>query len=122
MVAAVADWRVGASPVKLKKTDGPPSLSWAHNPDILAELASSLKRPALLIGFAAETEDVIANARVKRAKKGCEWIVANDVSDEVMGADANSVHIITGETVESWDRMPKSEVARRLAERIAAAL
>ena len=122
LVAAVADWRVVAAPSKLKKDKGPPELHWAENPDILAGLARSPERPALLVGFAAETEDVVATAAAKRVRKGCDWIVANDVSGDVMGGDSNAVHLITAEGVESWDSAPKSEVALRLAERIAVSL
>jgi phosphopantothenoylcysteine decarboxylase/phosphopantothenate--cysteine ligase len=122
LVAAVADWTVEAAGTKLKKADGPPRLGWAENPDILAALAASPKRPRLLVGFAAETEDVVAAARAKRERKGCDWIVANDVSGEVMGGDRNRVHLITADGVEAWDEAPKEEVARRLAERIADAL
>jgi phosphopantothenoylcysteine decarboxylase/phosphopantothenate--cysteine ligase len=121
MVAAVADWRVDPSAHKIKKrADGvPPPLGLAENPDILAGLATSPKRPSLLIGFAAETQDVVALAQAKRAKKGCDWIIANDVSGDVMGGDANSVHIVSADGVESWERLPKSEVASRIAARIA---
>jgi phosphopantothenoylcysteine decarboxylase/phosphopantothenate--cysteine ligase len=123
MVAAVSDWRVDPSARKLKKLGGaPPALGLVENPDLLAELGSSAKRPRLLIGFAAETEEVIANGRAKRERKGCDWIVANDVSGDVMGSDANEVHLITAGGVESWDRLSKAEVARRLAQRIAAEL
>jgi phosphopantothenoylcysteine decarboxylase / phosphopantothenate---cysteine ligase len=123
MVAAVADWRVDASASKIKKDgSGPPSLSLVENPDLLAELASSSRRPRLLIGFAAETDDVVENARAKLARKGCDWIVANDVSGDVMGGDSNAVHLVTAQGVESWDRLAKAEVARRLADRIAAEL
>ena len=123
MVAAVADWRVEAAPAKLKKSHGAaPSLPLVENPDLLAELASSDRRPRLLIGFAAETENVVENGRAKRLRKGCDWIVANDVSGDVMGGVNNAVHLITAQGVESWDRAAKSEVARRLADRIAAAL
>lgn len=123
MVAAVADWRAEPSPGKIKKTAGKPlTLTLVENRDLLAELALSPRRPPLLIGFAAETEDVIAHARAKRERKGCDWIVANDVSGDVMGSESNQVHIVTIEGVESWERLPKREVARRLAERIAAAL
>jgi phosphopantothenoylcysteine decarboxylase/phosphopantothenate--cysteine ligase len=90
-----------------------------ENPDLLAELASSSARPRLLIGFAAETENVIENGKAKRARKGCDWIVANDVSGDVMGGDANEVHLITAAGVESWDRLSKTDVAKRLALRIA---
>ena len=119
LVAAVADWRVIASPRKLKKSNGPPKLEFAANPDILAELSQSPLRPRLLIGFAAETEDVVAHAAAKRAAKGCDWMVANDVSGEVMGGDRNRVHLITATGVEDWPEASKSEVARRLVENIA---
>ena len=122
LVAAVVDWRVDAAPAKLKKADGPPQLAWAANPDILAGLAASERRPCLLIGFAAETDDVVAAAQEKRVRKGCDWIVANDVSGDVMGGDDNQIHLITAEGVEAWDRVSKREVARRLADRIAAVL
>jgi phosphopantothenoylcysteine decarboxylase/phosphopantothenate--cysteine ligase len=124
MVAAVADWRAEPSAQKIKKRgDGvPPPLALAENPDILAGLATDPQRPGLLIGFAAETENVVAHARTKRARKGCDWIVANDVSGDVMGGQHNSVHIVTADGVESWDELPKEEVARRLAARIADAL
>ena len=123
MVAAVSDWRVEGSPRKIKKMGGaPPELTLVENPDLLAELASSPQRPRLLIGFAAETEDVIVNGRAKRARKGCDWIVANDVSGDVMGGECNAVHLITAEDVESWERLSKVDVARRLAGRIAAEL
>jgi phosphopantothenoylcysteine decarboxylase/phosphopantothenate--cysteine ligase len=123
MVAAVADWRVDPSASKIKKDgNGAPTLSLVENPDLLAELASSSRRPRLLIGFAAETDDVVANARAKLARKRCDWIVANDVSGDVMGGDSNAVHLVTAAGVESWDRLAKAEVARRLADRIAAQL
>ena len=120
MVAAVADWRVESTPQKIKK-DGSgvmPTLTLVENPDILANLARSPKRPRLLIGFAAETENVIANAQAKLARKGCDWIVANDVSGDVMGGAANTVHVVTAAGVESWERMGKDDVAERLAERV----
>lgn len=119
MVAAVADWRVETADQKIRK-DGsgrPPALTLVENPDILATLAHSPKRPRLLVGFAAETENVIANAKAKLARKRCDWIVANDVATDVMGGDANTVHIVTADGVESWERMTKAEVAERLAER-----
>ena len=122
LVAAVADWSVESAERKLKKADGPPELRWKENPDILASLAASAQRPALLVGFAAETQDVVAAAAAKRLRKGCDWIVANDVSAEVMGGERNRVHLVTAAGVESWDEAPKAEVAQRLAERIAAAL
>jgi phosphopantothenoylcysteine decarboxylase / phosphopantothenate---cysteine ligase len=117
MVAAVADWRVEGASQKIKK-DGSgvmPTLTLVENPDILAGLARSPKRPRLLVGFAAETENIIAHAQAKLAKKGCDWIVANDVSGDVMGGEANTVHIVTANGVESWERMAKADVAERLA-------
>ncbi len=122
LVAAVADWRVEAAPIKLKKGDGPPTLAWSANPDILAALAASPGRPGLLVGFAAETGNVVAEAQAKRMRKGCDWIVANDVSGDVMGGDSNQIHLITADGVESWDHASKRDVARRLADRIADAL
>ncbi|MCV2894041.1 bifunctional phosphopantothenoylcysteine decarboxylase/phosphopantothenate--cysteine ligase CoaBC [Lentibacter sp. XHP0401] len=125
--AAVADWRVKhESGSKIKKQDGKlPVLEFAENPDILAEVSQMKKgRPKLVVGFAAETDDVIANATAKRKRKGCDWIVANDVSPEtgIMGGTENTVHLITDDGVDNWPRMGKSEVARQLAERIAASL
>jgi phosphopantothenoylcysteine decarboxylase/phosphopantothenate--cysteine ligase len=124
--AAVADWRTArAADQKMKKVPGevPPPLELALNPDILATLAAQgPKRPRLVVGFAAETEKVVANAVAKRAKKGCDWIVANDVSGDVMGGAENAVHLVTESGVEDWPRMAKEEVARRLAARIAEAL
>lgn len=122
MVAAVADWHVAPAAQKLKKGEGAPSLELLPNPDILATLAVSPDRPRLLIGFAAETERVIEHATAKRARKGVDWIVANDVSGDVMGGEANTVHIVTAAGVESWEKLPKADVAGRLADRIAQAL
>ncbi|SDA21276.1 DNA / pantothenate metabolism flavoprotein [Sphingomonas sp. NFR15] len=122
LVAAVADWRVESMPQKIKKGAGTPVLHLVENPDILAGLARSPRRPRLLIGFAAETERVIEHATAKRARKAVDWIVANDVSGDVMGGADNAVHIVTGSGVESWARMPKDEVAKALAERILATL
>jgi len=122
LVAAVADWRVAPSPVKLKKADGPPRLDWEANPDILAGLDADPRRPRLLVGFAAETGDLEAEAAAKRGRKGCDWILANDVSGEVMGGDSNRIHFIGPEGAEDWEEMSKAEVARRLAARIADAL
>jgi len=123
MAAAVADWRVAReSDQKLKKDVGAPAptLTMALNPDILAALsARATQRPTLVVGFAAETEKVVDHATAKRARKGCDWIVANDVSGDVMGGDANRVHLITAEGVEDWPEMPKQDVAKRLAARIA---
>jgi len=123
--AAVADWRTArAATQKMKKVAGavPPPLDLALNPDILATLAADPQRPRLVVGFAAETENVVANAIAKRAKKGCDCIVANDVSGDVMGGAENAVHLVTEAGVEHWPRLPKEEVARRLAARVAAAL
>jgi len=122
MVAAVADWRVAAAGQKIKKGDGAPVLTLVENPDILATLASDPRRPALLIGFAAETERVVEHAVAKRTRKKADWIVANDVSGDVMGGASNAVHIVTAQGVESWERLPKDEVAERLARRIAESL
>ena len=122
MVAAVADWRVDSSGQKIKKGVLPPVLHLVENPDILATLAKSPDRPKLLIGFAAETERVIEHASAKRLRKGVDWIIANDVSGDVMGGEANAIHIVTAEGVESWERLPKEEVAARLADRIAEAM
>ncbi len=123
MAAAVADWRVAREAgQKLKKEPGgeAPMLRMALNPDILATLsAHATRRPALVMGFAAETERVVEHAVEKRRRKGCDWIVANDVSGGVMGGDANRVHLVGAEGVEDWPEMPKEEVARRLAARIA---
>lgn len=122
MVAAVADWRAAdEAPQKLKK-DGSgqvPPLRLAENPDILATLAKSPLRPPLVVGFAAETEKVVDHATAKRARKGADWIVANDVSGDVMGGAVNAVHIVTAAGVESLPEMPKDAVARALIERIA---
>ncbi len=125
--AAVADWRPNAlANSKIKKTeDGvAPTVALTQNPDILATLSHSAKRPALVIGFAAETENVIAHAQAKRQRKGCDWIVANDVSPGtgIMGGDSNRVHLITAGAVEDWPLLDKREVGRRLAARIAETL
>lgn len=122
MVAAVADWHVEAAGQKLKKGAGAPALSLVPNPDILADLGASPNRPRLLIGFAAETERVLDHAATKRTAKRADWIVANDVSGDVMGGEANAVHLVTETGVESWPHAPKVVVARRLAQRIADAL
>lgn len=125
--AAVADWRVtSASDRKLKKSkDGLPVMEFAENPDILKTVAHLDKgRPGLVVGFAAETNDVVDNATAKRLRKGCDWIVANDVSPAtgIMGGSENAVILISDAGAESWPRMDKTAVARQLAERIAAAL
>ena len=122
LVAAVADWRVEPSPQKLKKSDGPPQLRFVPTRDILAELAAHPNRPRLLVGFAAETGDLVANARSKQVAKGADWIVANDVSGDVMGGTRNRVHLVTADGVEDWPEAGKDEVARRLIGRIADAL
>lgn len=125
--AAVADWRpAAAADSKLKKAKGkPPSLSLVENPDILASLAARGNgRPRLVIGFAAETEKVAENAMAKRARKGCDWILANDVSTgtDTFGGDSNTIEFVTETGSEGWPRMTKQEVAERLADRIAANL
>jgi phosphopantothenoylcysteine decarboxylase/phosphopantothenate--cysteine ligase len=125
--AAVADWRIAApSGRKLKKgADGVPVLDFAENPDILATVSAMTEgRPRLVVGFAAETCDVIDNATAKRARKGCDWMLANDVSagTGIMGGTENAVTLITGEGAEAWPRMGKDQVARKLACRIARAL
>ncbi|MFO1174302.1 MAG: bifunctional phosphopantothenoylcysteine decarboxylase/phosphopantothenate--cysteine ligase CoaBC [Paracoccaceae bacterium] len=126
--AAVADWRVanaGDRKFKKDKSGQAPALEFAENPDILAEVAGLKQgRPKLVVGFAAETDDVVAHATAKRQRKGCDWIVANDVrpATGIMGGAENAVTIITAEGAEDWPRLPKDEVARRLAARIAGAL
>jgi len=122
MVAAVADWRVDAAGLKIKKGMAAPTLNLSENPDILATVAQGARRPALVVGFAAETDHVIEHATAKLARKRADWIVANDVSGDVMGGDSNTVHIVTAHGVESWERLDKTEVARRLAGKIAEAL
>ncbi len=122
--AAVADWRVATEAgQKLKKESGGlPTLTLAENPDILATLSRrDGDRPALVVGFAAETEKLVEHAAAKRLRKGCDWIVANDVSAATgtFGGDANAVHLITGDRVEDWPRLTKAEVGDRLAARIA---
>ena len=122
MVAAVADWRAADPAGQKIKKDGSgqvPPLALAENPDILASLAKSTERPKLLIGFAAETNDVIPHAQAKLVRKGCDWIVANDVSADPMGGESNRVHIVSKDGVDSWDRLPKQAVARKLMEKIA---
>jgi phosphopantothenoylcysteine decarboxylase/phosphopantothenate--cysteine ligase len=127
MAAAVADWRVAnASGQKMKK-DGSgraPALEFAENADILATISKGAARPALVVGFAAETQDVVRHATAKRARKGCDWIVANDVSPAtgIMGGTENAVTVITEAGAEVWPRMGKDAVAQKLAARIAAAL
>ena len=126
--AAVADWRVVSESGSKIKKDGKgslPVLEFAENPDILATVSQmEAGRPGLVVGFAAETDDVIAHATVKRTRKGCDWIVANDVSPEtgIMGGAENAVTVISAEGAEEWPRMGKDEVARKLAARVAEAL
>jgi phosphopantothenoylcysteine decarboxylase/phosphopantothenate--cysteine ligase len=127
-VAAVADWRVASAGTrKIKKEPGKttPEFKLVENPDILRTLAKpGPRRPRLVIGFAAETDHVVEHARGKLAAKGADWIVANDVSPGtgVMGGDSNSVHIVSKEGVDSWPKLSKEEVARRLVQRAAAHL
>lgn len=124
MVAAVADWRSKdyADEKMKKRGSAPPALMLTENPDILANLGADKLRPSLLIGFAAETQQVIENAKTKRKRKGVDWIVANDVSGDVMGGADNTVHIVRSDKVESLDTMPKADVARALIERVASHL
>ncbi len=126
MVAAVADWRpaeVATEKIKKSASSAPQTLTLIENPDLLAILsAPGPSRPRLVIGFAAETDHVLEHAKAKLARKGCDWIVANDVSGDVMGGADNAVSIVTDCSVDSWPRQPKAEVARSLAQRIAEAL
>jgi phosphopantothenoylcysteine decarboxylase/phosphopantothenate--cysteine ligase len=122
LVAAVADWRVEPSAAKLKKGAGPPQLKFVPTRDILAELGVSDQRPRLLVGFAAETERVVEQAIAKRQSKRADWIVANDVSGDVMGGHRNRVHLVTANGVEDWPEASKDEVARHLVAKIAEAL
>ena len=121
LVAAVADWRAADVTVQKIKKDGKgiPPLALTENPDILATLAKHKQRPKLLIGFAAETEKIVEHATAKLAKKGCDWIVANDVSGDVMGGPDNAFHIVTKDGVESWPETPKAVIARKLMEKVA---
>ncbi len=127
MAAAVADWRVANAAGQKMKKDGSgraPALDFAENPDILATVSKGADRPRLVVGFAAETETVVEHATAKRARKGCDWIVANDVSPEtgIMGGTENAVTLISAQGAEVWPRMGKAAVARKLADRIAEAL
>jgi len=122
MAAAVADWRPDiAANSKIKKSADRvvPLIKLVENPDILATIAQSARRPRLVVGFAAETDDVVSNAVAKRARKGADWIIANDVSGDVMGGDRNRIHIISETGTEDWPDMAKTEVGARLAQRIA---
>lgn len=121
MVAAVADWRAADESGQKLKKDGsgqPEPLALAENPDILATLGRHAQRPALVVGFAAETQNVVDHATAKRTRKGADWIVANDVSGNVMGGKNNAIHLVTEAGVESWPEMPKAAVATSLIERI----
>jgi phosphopantothenoylcysteine decarboxylase/phosphopantothenate--cysteine ligase len=125
--AAVADWRPDTpANQKIKKSDDPasPSVKLRANPDILAILSQGARRPSLVIGFAAETESVVEHAKAKRIRKGCDWIVANDVSPStgIMGGEKNTVHLITSSSAENWPELDKAEVGRRLAARIGESL
>ena len=122
LVAAVADWRVDPAATKLKKGAGPPDLDLLPTRDILAELGASDRRAGLLVGFAAETERVVEQAIAKRTAKRADWIVANDVSGDVMGGQRNRVHLVTDFSVEDWPETSKEEVARHLIARVAEAL
>jgi phosphopantothenoylcysteine decarboxylase/phosphopantothenate--cysteine ligase len=132
MAAAVADWRPDiAANSKIKKSAANlahervvPLIKLVENPDILATLAHGARRPRLVVGFAAETDDVLSNAVAKRARKGADWIIANDVSaneigESVMGGDRNRIHLISETGIEDWPDMTKTEVGTRLAQRIA---
>ncbi|MBN9589196.1 MAG: bifunctional phosphopantothenoylcysteine decarboxylase/phosphopantothenate--cysteine ligase CoaBC [Alphaproteobacteria bacterium] len=120
MTAAVADWRPEiALNSKIKKNGDAPDIRLVENPDILAQLARHAMRPRLLIGFAAETDDVVAHALAKRTRKGADWIIANDVSGDVMGGDRNRVHLVSAAGVEDWPDMTKTDVAARMTARIA---
>lgn len=126
-VAAVADWRpADCAKLKVKKdkqTDGPPPLMLMENPDILKAVSHMEQgRPELVIGFAAETHDVVENARAKRLRKKCDWIVANDVSGDVMGGDHNVMTVVTDDTEAEWPRLDKQAAARKLAAKISEAL
>jgi phosphopantothenoylcysteine decarboxylase/phosphopantothenate--cysteine ligase len=125
MVAAVADWRTADAADQKMKKDGsgqPAPIALVENPDILATLGHHARRPALLVGFAAETQKIAEHAQAKLARKGADWIVANDVSGDVMGGDANAVQIVTASGIEPWPSMPKGEVADKLIEKVAHAL
>lgn len=127
MAAAVADWRVtnaGSQKMKKDASGKAPALQFSENPDILATISRDAARPRLVVGFAAETEKVVEHATAKRQRKGCDWIVANDVSPGtgIMGGTENAITLITPDGAENWPRMTKDDVARRLADRIAEAL
>lgn len=118
--AAVADWTpIKPAKNKIKKGSGAPVIALKENPDILKTISNHKKRPKLVIGFAAETDDLVKNAKAKLKKKGCDWILANDVSKNVFGADDNTIHFITTTSTEKWPRQPKTEIARHLVSKIA---
>ena len=116
--AAVADWAPVPAKEKLKKDDGAPSIEFIENPDILHTIATNEKRPHLVIGFAAETQNLFGNARAKLEKKSCDWILANDVSQNVFGADQNHVYLISETRQEDWQRIDKTAIAKKLATKI----
>ena len=120
-VAAVADWGVEApAKTKIKKSKhGAPSIPWSENPDILQTVASHADRPELVVGFAAETDSVLEHARAKLARKGCDWILANDVSSGVFGSDRNQLTLVHADGEEAWPELAKRDAAARLAARIA---
>jgi phosphopantothenoylcysteine decarboxylase / phosphopantothenate---cysteine ligase len=123
--AAVADWKIAkpaAEKIKKDKSGKMPSLAFLENQDILLTISKKKKRPKLVVGFAAETENVIENAKVKLTKKSCDLIIANDVSEGVFGTDKNAVHLVSKTKVESWPQLSKTEVARRIIERCAGLL
>jgi phosphopantothenoylcysteine decarboxylase / phosphopantothenate---cysteine ligase len=123
--AAVADWKVAAradSKIKKDKSGLPPALTFVENPDILQTLSVAKNRPHLVVGFAAETENLLDNAKAKRAKKKCDLIIANDVGKEVFGTNTNTVHVVSKTGVESWPKLSKAEVATRLLKLIAGLL
>ncbi len=119
LVAAVADWKIEVSPTKLKKSAGPPQLRFTPNPDILVTLGTHPDRPRLLVGFAAETDDLLANAASKRTAKNADWIIANDVSGDVMGGASNHLHLLTADGTEDLGAGSKEALARTLLARIA---
>ena len=116
--AAVADWAPVYNDQKIKKQNGPFDIKWRENPDILNVIATHKNRPKLVIGFAAETENLLDNARKKRESKGCDWIVANDVSQNVFGSNQNHVYLITQNNEEEWPLASKDEIAVRLVKEI----
>ncbi len=116
--AAVADWAPIYSDQKLKKYAGPPVIQFKENPDILKTIANHQQRPKLVIGFAAESENLIENAKAKLKSKSCDWIIANNISENIFGADENHAYLITSTTTEEWPRISKQDVAARLVKKI----